>query len=186
MSDQRAIIVEAHDPQWLPAVAAIFAEYAASISSHCASLNQQRFDAELAGLPGLYAPPAGRLYLAIDPAGGSALTPSTAAVAGCAALRPLPATDPRIGPGCAEVKRMYVRPQFRRRGLAQGLCERLIADAAAIGYRRLKLDTGDDFHAAIALYESLGFRRCERYNDDPQANTLWFERELMAGASGCG
>lgn len=180
VSERSLHLVQADGAQWLPAVAAIFVEYAGSIATHAASLNQQRFDVELAGLPGKYAPPSGRLYLAVETAPGakSPLDPATALVAGCAALRPMPADDPRIGPGCAEIKRMYVRPAFRRRGIARLLCEQLIADARTIGYHTLKLDTGDDFAPAIALYTSLGFRPCPRFNDDPQEDTLWFELSL--------
>jgi putative acetyltransferase len=165
-------IIDAHAPEYLDAVREIFVEYARSIQSHAASLNQQRFDAELATIPGRYAPPAGRILLAVLRAG------DLERVAGCAALRPMPAEDPRVGPGCCELKRMYVRPEYRRMGLGRRLCERLIHEARAIGYRTMKLDTGEDFHAAIALYESMGFRPCPRFNDDPQPDTRWFERAI--------
>ncbi len=171
MSDD-VIIIDAHETDQLGAVAEIFVEYARSIESHAASLNQQRFDEELTSLPGRYAPPSGRLLLAVVRSNG------IQRVAGCAALRPMQADDPRVGPGCCELKRMYVRPDFRRMGLGRRLCERLISEARTIGYRTMKLDTGEDFHAAIALYEAMGFRPCPRFNDDPQADTRWFERAL--------
>jgi ribosomal protein S18 acetylase RimI-like enzyme len=76
------------------------------------------------------------------------------------------------------MKRLYVRPDHRKSGLGRNLCKQLISEARAIGYARMKLDTSADMHAAIALYTSLGFTPCERYNDDPLDDTLWFELRL--------
>jgi ribosomal protein S18 acetylase RimI-like enzyme len=136
----------------------LFREYAAEIG---VDLCFQGFGAELASLPGDYAPPAGRLLLARQ----------DGAVIGCGALRPLRA-------GVAEVKRLYVRPAHRGSGAGRAIAAQLIAQAAAIGYRSVVLDTLPTMTAAIALYESLGFRRRGDYYDTPLAGTVFMEREL--------
>jgi putative acetyltransferase len=129
---------------------ALFEEYAASIG---VDLCFQNFSAELATLPGAYAPPRGALLLA-----GTALHPR-----GCVALRPLPDGDPLIG----EVKRLYVRADARGSGLGRALVLRVLAEASAIGYRELKLDTLPTMAAARALYASLGFTECAPYYRNP-------------------
>ena len=145
----------------------LISEYGASIADIAAcSLEHQNFNQELATLPGPYAPPRGRLLLALhntDPAG-------------CIALRPLDA----LGPNVCEMKRLYVRPDFRKTGLGRVLVNRLLDEARSMGYALMKLDTdtNEKFAAAIALYRSVGFRECERYNADPDPKTLWFERAL--------
>ena len=173
MADAGVQVVLAHAEPWLKPAARAFAEYAASIADVAGcSLQHQGFERELRDLPGLYAPPRGRMLLAVDDAGQA--PGSDAAVLGCIALRPLPA----LGPGVCEMKRMYVRPAARGRGIGRLLGERLLAEARAAGYAVMKLDTSDTMHAAIGLYRSLGFEPCARYNDDPMADTLWFERRL--------
>jgi GNAT superfamily N-acetyltransferase len=153
---------ESGDLEW---AAELFAEYADSIADIAGpSLQYQGFASELSSLPGAYGRPRGCIFLAIV----------NYRPVGCIALRPLPA----LGPDVCELKRMYVRPKFRKRGIARMLANRLIAEARAIGYRTMKLDTSDTMHAAIALYRSLGFVPCERYNDDPMDDTLWFELKL--------
>ena len=144
-----------------PEVAAcreLFAEYQRALG---VSLCFQGFDAELAGLPGDYAPPRGRLYLALS--GGKP--------AGCVALRPLFHRD-------AEVKRLYVRPAHRGSGLGRILAERVIADARALGYEVLKLDTLPGMKAAQRLYEDLGFRDTAPYNDNPVGGVRFMALDL--------
>lgn len=173
MSGQPILIVPAHTHPWLQPAAEIFAEYAASIADVAGcSLQHQGFEAELATLPGLYAPPAGCMLLAVDAPAGLAVDAQS--VLGCIAMRPLP----RLGPHACEMKRMYVRPAARGRGLGRQLGERLLAEARAAGYRVMLLDTSDTMYAAIALYRALGFVPRDRYNDDPMPDTLWFERPL--------
>jgi ribosomal protein S18 acetylase RimI-like enzyme len=139
----------------------LFDEYAASIG---VDLCFQNFSTELATLPGAYAPPRGALWLA-----GPALRPS-----GCVALRPLPDGDPLIG----EVKRLYVRPDARGSGLGRALVLRALAEASAIGYRELKLDTLPTMAAARALYASLGFRECAAYYRTPLDGVVYMSLAL--------
>jgi len=136
----------------------LFNEYAADTG---VDLCFQGFPAELAGLPGLYAPPRGRLLIAWF----------GAAAAGCVALRP-------FSDGVCEMKRMYVRPGFRARGVGRQLTEMILAEARTIGYAAMKLDTLPVMLPAIRLYESLGFVRCPAYYDTPLSETIFMERSL--------
>jgi len=146
---------------------ALITEYGLAIADVAAcSLEHQRFDVELATLPGPYAPPRGRLLIA---------TLDSLPV-GCVALRPL--ND--LSPTTCELKRMYVRPFARGHGIGRLLADRLLADARSLGYTVMKLDSDTDsrFAAAITLYRSLGFIECARYNSDPDPKTVWFEKRL--------
>ena len=93
--------------------------------------------------------------------------------AGCVALRPLPALL-----HAAECKRLYVRPQFRRHGLASALLQALEEHAMASGYRWVYLDSKDDLRDAVRLYTKRGYAFCDRYNSNPQA-TIFLRRELL-------
>lgn len=151
---------------------AIFAEYGASIAGVAAcSLQYQHFDHELETLPGKYGPPRGRIYLAYE--GGAGRGRDEEPV-GCIALRALP----ELGAGVCELKRMYVRPTARGRGVGRLLAKRIIQDAARIGYTLMKLDTSASMVEAQRLYRSLGFVPCAAYNEDPDQDTLWFERVI--------
>lgn len=137
----------------------LFLEYAESLGF---SLCFQSFDKELAGLPGDYAPPDGRLYLAEH----------EGQLAGCAALHRLDVTS-------GEMKRLYVRPNFRGLGLGRTLAERILAEAASIGFQRVRLDTiQGTMDDAITLYRRLGFREIEPYRQNPIAGALYMELEL--------
>lgn len=122
------------------------------------------FDAEVAGLPGKYGRPAGRLLLAsLD-----------GRPAGCVALRSL-------GEGSSEMKRMFVYPEFRGRGVGKALAVRLLDEARSAGYRTMRLDTGVRQLEAIALYERLGFTRIAPYYELPAELADWLvfmERSL--------
>ena len=139
-------------------VRTLFREYQHELG---VDLSFQDFGAELAGLPGAYAPPRGRLLLAS----------SAGSAAGCIALRPLDGGD-------CEMKRLYVRPEFRAARLGLLLAERLIAEARAIGYRRMCLDTLPSMGRAQRLYEALGFRDIPAYRPNPIRGTRYLARDL--------
>lgn len=120
----------------------------------------QGFETEIATLPGDYAPPAGRLALALD---GEAQ--SSAGVAGCVALR-------RLSTERCEMKRLYVRDAFRGRGVGSALVGWLLAQAREIGYREMYLDTTTWMPIAVAMYEGLGFTRCDAYKDVPDDDAV--------------
>lgn len=153
------VIRPARIPEDLDTVRALFLEYARSLDF---DLCFQDFDAELAGLPGKYAAPGGRLLLAWDgPDRGSAL--------GCVALRPL--GEP--GRGDCEMKRLFLRPAARGTGLGRRLAERICAEGRAAGYARICLDTVPSLAPAIALYTAMGFQPIEPYVYNPIPGTLY-------------
>lgn len=137
----------------------LFREYEAWLGL---SLCFQGFEEELASLPGKYAPPEGRLYLASvgeEPAG-------------CIALRSL-------GDGICKMKRLYLRENARGLGLGRRLIERVIADAREIGYRKMRLDTyPPKMGKAVSLYEAHGFYSIDAYYDNPHGDTLFMELDL--------
>lgn len=152
-------ITPAQSPAQIAQVRELFLEYAQSLGF---SLCFQRFDQELAGLPGNYALPDGRLLL-MEYEGQPA---------GCVALHKL---EPRI----CEMKRLYVRPAFRGKGLGRVLAERILNEARAIGYDRLRLDTVEPvMKSAVALYRLLGFREIAPYRANPIAGALYMELQL--------
>ena len=157
------VIVEASGASHLGHCRVLFEEYQRGIG---VSLCFQGFDRELASLPGDYAPPPGRLFLALseqDPVG-------------CVGLRGLPG-------GVGEMKRLYVRPAARGTGLGEALARRVIDAARAAGYRTLKLDTLPEMADAQALYAKLGFRDTAPYNDNPVAGVRFMALDLDRGAS---
>jgi putative acetyltransferase len=150
---------EAESPEQITSIRELFLEYAESLGF---SLCFQGFDHELAGLPGDYSAPAGRLIIAN----------SRGQAAGCVALH-------AIDVETCEMKRLYVRPQFRGHGLGKALAERIIAEARGIGYRRLRLDTVEPkMKAAVAMYRQLGFREIAPYRSNPIEGALYMELEL--------
>lgn len=137
----------------------LFLEYAQSLGF---SLCFQDFDQEVASLPGKYAPPEGRLLLA----------EVQAQTAGCIGLRSLE-------PGICEMKRLYVRPEFRGKRIGLVLAQRVITDARAIGYTRMRLDTVPSTMAdAVMLYKRLGFAEIAPYCENPIAGALYLELKL--------
>ena len=137
----------------------LFEEYAAWLGLN---LCFQNFDKELAELPGEYVPPAGRLLLAVE----------DNQIAGCVALR-------GIGEGSCEMKRLYVRPNFRGRGLGRDLAESVLNAAREIGYERMRLDTlPGKMNLALAMYRSLGFREIDPYYPNPVAGAMFMELAL--------
>ncbi len=176
-------IREADGAADLAATRRLFEEYAESLGF---DLGFQGFAAELASLPGDYAPPAGCLLLAFDPPvfdptaidplvlDPTAAPPSERA-AGCVALR-------RIEPGLCEMKRLYVRLAFRGRGGGRLLAEAVIAAARARRYQRMRLDTVPSMQAARALYTDLGFHDIAPYRYNPIPGTAFMELDLTAPA----
>ena len=153
-----AAIREVDGPGDVALARALFEEYAAWLD---VDLCFQGFAEELATLPGAYAPPRGRLLLAGPP--GDAF--------GCIALRPLDAHG-------GEVKRLYVQPRARGRGVGRRLARALIGEARAIGYRELKLDTLERMPEARSLYASLGFVPCDAYYHNPLGGTIYMRVDL--------
>jgi len=151
-------IVQAELPEELQQAREVFEEYAASLGI---SLCFQDFANELAGLPGDYAPPYGRLLLARE----------EGQTAGCVALR-------RSDAGICEMKRLYVRPACRGKGVGRELATAIIAEARRIGYAKMRLDTLPSMKEAIALYQSLGFRPIEPYRPNPIEGAIYMGREL--------
>jgi putative acetyltransferase len=145
-------------PEEIDSIRDLMLEYAASLGFDLAF---QGFDQELAALPGDYAPPQGRLFLAR----------CDRQPAGCVALRPLEA-------GVCEMKRLYVRPAYRGQRLGRRLAERVIAEARQIGYKWMRLDTVPSMRRAQDLYRSLGFYEIEAYRHNPIPGTSYLELVL--------
>lgn len=151
MSPPDIQLISPDTPDLLADARAILREYAASLD---VDLCFQGFEAELATLPGDYAAPTGQLLLAtVD-----------GELAGCGGFRPLPESD---HPNACEMKRLYVRPAFRRFGLGRQLAQRLLDDARRAGYSNMLLDTLDDMESARELYASLGFEEIPPYYYNP-------------------
>ncbi len=152
------VIVEALDPASIAQCRELFLEYRNAIGI---GVCFHGFEAELAALPGDYAPPRGRLLLARK----------GAKAAGCVAIRPLFHQD-------AEMKRLYVRRAHRGGGLGRRLAEAAIAASRSLGYEALKLDTLPTMHAAHNLYATLGFHDTAPYNDSAAGGIRYLALDL--------
>jgi putative acetyltransferase len=153
------ILKQAETPEEIEIARGLFREYQAGLGI---DLCFQDFDQEVNGLPDSYAPPAGRLLLAIE----------GEQVAGCIALRPFDEGD-------CEMKRLYVRPEFRGCGLGRELVAAILDAAHEIGYKRILLDTlPGKMDEAIALYRGFGFREIAPYYHNPVAGALFMELRL--------
>jgi GNAT superfamily N-acetyltransferase len=152
-------LIQATSAEQIKVARELYEEYAAGLGI---SLCFQNFDKELAELPGDYAPPGGRLFLAVI----------ENQVAGCIALRGI------AGDAC-EMKRLYVRPAFRGTGLGRTLAEASIQAARTLGYRRMRLDTlPGRMDRAITLYRALGFKEIEPYYNNPVPDATFMELDL--------
>jgi len=152
-------LIRAGSPEHVEQVRKLFKEYAAWLEI---DLCFQNFEKELAELPGEYAPPNGCLFLASKDTG----------IAGCVALR-------KMGEGTCEIKRLFVRPEFRGQGLGRQLAKAIIREAKQIGYQRMRLDTlPPKMNDAIALYRSLGFAEIEPYYNNPVPGAKFMELYL--------
>ena len=151
-------IVHAQSAEHYECIRTLFLRYADSLDF---DLGFQHFDDELDTLPGDYAPPHGCLILAED----------TGKWAGCVALR-------RIEDGICEMKRLYVLPDFRGRGIGKILAQAVINAARNKGYAKMRLDTVESMHTARALYASLGFYAIEPYRYNPIDGASYMELRL--------
>lgn len=156
-------LLQAETPERIELARRLFQEYAEALGI---SLCFQNFEHELRELPGDYAPPEGRLLLAFV----------EGHTAGCVALR-------KISDDVCEMKRLYVRPDFRGAGLGRRLTLAVLEEAGNAGYKRVLLDTLPSMPEAVALYASLGFRRVEPYYPNPVEGAIYMEYPLQAESS---
>lgn len=154
----KIVSVTIDTPHLLTMVQGLFLEYAQSLSF---SLCFQNFNEELSTLPGSYAPPSGRIFVAkVD-----------GVCVGCVALH-------SIGDNQCELKRLYVKREYRHWGLGRLLTNKTIEAARRIGYHRVYLDTINTMVAAIKLYESVGFVKTEPYRENPIPGAVYMVLEL--------
>lgn len=151
-------IIAVRTEEHLDEIRALFSEYVDSLGFE---LHFQDYEREYAQLPGEYAEPDGRLFLAL----------CDDRVCGCIALR-------KIDEYICEMKRLYVRPHCRGKKIGRLLSEKLITEARIMGYRSMRLDTIPQMTAAIALYRSLGFQKIEAYRYNPIPGALFMELAL--------
>ena len=159
-----AQIVRAESSAQIAAVRSLIAEYVDGLGI---DLSYQKFAEEFAALPWRYVPPRGDLLLAVE----------DGASAGCVALKPIDADR-------CELKRFFVRPRFRGRGIGLALGRAIVEQARRIGYRRMRLDTLPSMTAAVAVYRALGFQLVEATHQTPVKGTLFMELDLAEGCSG--
>ena len=151
--------IQVESDEHLDCIRELFKEYEKSLGF---DLDFQDFEMELAELPGEYAAPDGCLLLAFY----------ENEVAGCAGLR-------KLEQGICEMKRMYVRSNFRGKGIGRVMSVRIIEIARAIGYKHMRLDTIDTMRTAISLYKSLGFKKIEPYRYNPVNGANYMELLLV-------
>lgn len=154
--DMGCIIMEAYDN--LEDVKLLFKEYAEMLG---VDLSFQNFDEEIEGLPGKYGKPYGKLYLAYN----------DSKLAGCIALR-------RFDKEACEMKRLFVRPEFRGKKIGEKLVKKVIEDARLMGYKKIYLDTLFTLKNAVHLYRNLGFYEIPAYYNNPLRNVLYFSIDL--------
>lgn len=151
-------LIEAQSPEEIDIAKVLFQEYASSLD-FC--LCFQHFNEELKEIQTIYSPPHGCLFLAFfdnQPAG-------------CVALR-------KLEDDICEMKRMYVKPKFRSKGIGRALTEKIIEKAKSAGYKKMRLDTVSTMKEAISLYRSLGFKEIQPYTHNPIKGALFLEINL--------
>ena len=155
-------IIIAETEEEYAAARRLFSEYAASLSF---DLCFQDFDRELQQISTMYGPPDGGVILLKNEAAGEYF--------GCAAIR-------NLTEGTAELKRMYLRPEYRKMGFGEHLLDQAIDLAVKLGYHKIRLDTMPEMIRAITLYERKGFIRISPYRYNPNPDALYFELVLNA------
>jgi len=151
-------IFEARSGESVEAVRRLFHEYASALDF---DLEFQHFDDEMKTFPTQYSNPTGCLLVAYV----------EAEAVGCVGLR-------KYEKMVCEMKRLYVRPEFRGLNIGKGLAVRIIEEAGRRGYSRMRLDTVPSMQAAIALYRKLGFKEIPQYRNNPIPGALFFELQL--------
>ena len=152
-------LIQVESEEHLDCIRELFKEYEKSLGF---DLDFQNFEKESAKLPGEYAAPDGCLLLTFYGKN----------IAGCAGLR-------KLEQGICEMKRMYVRPNFRGKGIGRVMSVRIIEIARGIGYERMRLDTIDTMRTAISLYKSLGFEKIKPYCYNPVNGASYMELLLV-------
>lgn len=155
-------IIPATTDSQLATVRELFLEYADTLGF---DLDFQHFDRDIDDLPGIYAPPEGRLFLA----------ECDSEIAGCVGLK-------KLSESICEMKRLWVKPQFRGKKIGRMLAEKLIDEARSAGYIKMRLDTINTMTEAMTLYRSLGFEEIEAYYDNPIKGATYFEKDLTGEA----
>ena len=140
----------------------LFNEYVLSLGEN---LDFQGYDSELSSLPGIYSPPSGTLLLALD----------NGQPAGCAALKKIGGPENKI----CEMKRLYVKPEYRGKKLGKKLASMIIEEAVKKGYRIMYLDTLERLKAAMNMYSSLGFTKTEPYYNNPIEDAVYLKLDLV-------
>ncbi|MBL0882273.1 MAG: GNAT family N-acetyltransferase [Chitinophagaceae bacterium] len=148
------------DSAALETVRQLFLEYADELQEN---LCFQSFDAEVKDPLKKYGPPEGALFIAYW----------NEAPAGCIALQPLKEE------GVCEMKRLYVKPKFRKYGIGRSLVEQLITESYQLGYTDMRLDTLERLKPAISLYKSLGFEKTQAYNENPLSGVVYIEKKIQ-------
>lgn len=157
---QGFVFSQVESPAEIAQARELFLEYEKALGI---SLCFQNFEQELADLPGHYAPPSGRLLLANY----------EGQLAGCVALH-------QLEPGICEMKRLYLRPAARGKGIGRVMVEVLIHEARGIGYHVLRLDTiAPLMKDAVAMYRKMGFREIPPYCENPCDGALYMELDLV-------
>lgn len=151
-------IIEANNKETLILVKNLFIDYSKELN---VSLCFQNFDNEVSNLPGIYSRPNGCIFLAFY--NGEA--------AGCVALK-------KLEEDVCEMKRLYVKPDFRKFGIGKLLIDRIIQESRIIGYSTMKLDTLARLKPAIKLYNSYGFNKIVPYYENPLDNVVYMELDL--------
>ena len=168
LGEARPVVDRAVSVQDLAAARVLMREYMTFLGEN---LDFQGIEEELEGLPGKYAAPTGALFIArlSGARGGSYAGPGEPA--GCVALR-------RLDEGICEMKRLFVRPEYRGYGIGRELTLRVIDAARALGYDRMRLDTLERLEGAVGLYRSLGFEEIPPYCENPLEGASFWEKKL--------